>query len=110
MSLYILFIRVNGLNLKSSARLAELLKVENSISPDILGPHHIDRVIGTKFLGLSNLLLLHPSRVRTVIKAVETETYKLSRNILRNWVFGSKLIHEVQALMHKQQNWKRFEN
>ena len=32
------------------------------VSPDILGPYHIDRVIGTKFLGLSNLLLLHPCR------------------------------------------------
>ena len=36
--------------------------------------------------------------MRTVIKAVETGTYKLSRNILRNWVFSSKLIHEVQAV------------
>ena len=36
--------------------------------------------------------------MRTVIKAVKTETYKLSRNILSNWVFGSKLIHEVQAV------------
>ena len=35
--------------------------------------------------------------MRTLIKAV-TGTHKLSRNILRNWVFGSKLIHEVQAV------------
>ena len=32
-------------------RLAELLKVENYISPDILRPCHIDQVNGTKFLG-----------------------------------------------------------
>ena len=32
-------------------RSAELLKVENCISPDILRPCHIDQVNGTKFLG-----------------------------------------------------------
>ena len=65
LSVYIRFIRANDLNLNSqcTGRLAELSKVENSISPDILGPCHIDQVIGTTFPGFRSLLLFQNLKI-----------------------------------------------
>ena len=65
LSLYIRFIRANDLNLNSqcTGRLAELSKVENSISPDILGPCHIEQVIGTTFPGFRSLLLFQNLKI-----------------------------------------------